>query len=53
MKRKLLLTFLTILISVFAFSTISVSAATSGTCGTNLKWTVDDREHSQSAEMEI
>lgn len=42
MKKKILLTFMSILISVFAFSAINVSAATSGTCGDNLVWTLDD-----------
>ena len=43
MKKKILLTFMSILISLFAFSTINVSAATSGTCGTNLKWTYENQ----------
>lgn len=42
MKKKLLLAFMVVAISIIAFSTISVSAATTGTCGTNLTWKLTD-----------
>lgn len=45
MKKKLLLTFITICLSILTFSTFHVHAATtvnSGTCGTNLTWTLTD-----------
>ncbi len=42
MKKKLLLTFILITISIIAFGAITASAASSGTCGANLTWTLDD-----------
>ena len=42
MKKKILLTFMLVCINVFAFGVMSVSAGTSGTCGKNITWTLDD-----------
>lgn len=42
MKKKLLLTLMMVAISIIVFGTISVSAATSGTYGDNLTWTLDN-----------
>lgn len=42
MKKKFLLAFMLMCISIFAIGGISVSATESGTCGDNLTWTLDD-----------
>lgn len=42
MKKKLLLTLMMVAISIIVFGTISVSAATTGTYGDNLTWTLDN-----------
>ena len=42
MKKKLLVAFAVLLFGIFVLGAISVSAATSGTCGANVTWTLDD-----------
>ena len=41
MKKKILISLIAICTMLFAFGMINASAETSGTCGTNLTWTLD------------
>lgn len=41
MKKKILLTLMLVVFGVIVLGTFSVSAASSGTCGTNLTWKLD------------
>ncbi len=42
MKQKKLLTFMVIIIGMLVFGVLNVSAESSGTCGDNLTWTLND-----------
>ena len=42
MKKKILISLIAICTMLFAFGMINASAESSGTCGNNLTWTLDD-----------
>ena len=42
MKKKVIITLITVCTMLFAFGMINASAETSGTCGDNLTWALND-----------